>query len=54
MQKGWINSNRKEVIESIPLKDHAKDIKDLDLEIEELPTERVLGIEWCVENDALE
>ena len=45
-------SNQKEVIESIPAEDRAKGIKDLDLEQEELPSERVLGIEWCVESDA--
>ena len=44
-------SNRKEVIESIPAEDRAKGIKDLDLEHEELPSEQVLGIEWCVESD---
>ena len=47
-------SNRKEVIESIPAKDRAKGIKDLDLEHEELPSERVLGIEWCVEMDVFQ
>ena len=47
-------SNRKEVIEAIPTEDRAKDIKDLDLEHDELPSERVLGIEWCVENDAFQ
>ena len=45
-------SNQKEVIESIPAEDRAKGIKDLDLEQEERPSERVLGIEWCVESDA--
>ncbi len=47
-------SNRKEVIESIPAEDRAKGIKDLDLEHKELPSERVLGIEWCVESDAFQ
>ena len=47
-------SNRKEVIESIPAEDRAKGIKDLDLEHEELPSERVLGIEWCVESDVFQ
>lgn len=47
-------SNRKEVIEAIPAEDRAKDIKDLDLEHEELPSERVLRIEWCMENNAFQ
>ena len=47
-------SNHKEVIESIPVEDHAKGIKDLDIEHEELPSERVLGIEWCVESDVFQ
>ena len=41
------------MIQSIPAEDRAKGIKDLDLEHEELPSERVLGIEWCVESDAI-
>ena len=47
-------SNRKEVIESIPINDRAKGIKDLDLEHEDLPLERVLGIEWCIESDSFQ
>ena len=47
-------SNRKEVIESIPAEDRAKGIKDLDLEHEEIPSEQVLGIKWCVESDAFQ
>ena len=47
-------SNRKEVIEAIPAEACAKDITDLHLEHEELPSERVLRIEWCVENDAFQ
>ena len=47
-------SNRKEVIESIPAEDRAKGDKDLDLEHDELPLERTLGIEWCVESDSFQ
>ena len=42
------------MIESIPAEDRAKGIKDLDLEHEKLPSERVLGIKWCVESDAFQ
>ena len=44
-------SNSKEVIESVPNLSRAKSIKSLDLQQEPLPTERALGVQWCVEND---
>lgn len=39
------------MIEVIFVEDRVKDIKDFDFEYEEFFFERVLGIEWCVEND---
>ncbi|XP_050390455.1 uncharacterized protein LOC126809746 [Patella vulgata] len=45
-------SNSAEVIESIPCHDRAEGVKNLDLTIDDLPTERALGIEWCIESDA--
>lgn len=44
-------SNSREVMESIPKSEHAKEIKNLDLNFDDLPIERALGIEWCVESD---
>ena len=44
-------SNSKNVIESIPLEDRAKCLKDLDLRHNVLLLERALGMQWCVEND---
>jgi len=44
-------SNNKRVIESIPASERAVDVKDLDLALEQLPIERALGVEWCIEND---
>ena len=44
-------SNKKEVIEAIPFQDRADKIRNLDLEPEILPVERVLGIQWCTEKD---
>ena len=41
----WINNDRK------PIHDRAKDVKELDLAEDALPTERALGVSWCVEND---
>ena len=45
-------SNEREVIEAIPVEDHAKGIQDLNLEKDELPMERALGVGWCIESDA--
>ena len=44
-------SNKREVIEAIPTEDRAKGIKELNLEKDELPIERALGISWCSESD---
>ena len=44
-------SNKKTVLQSIPEKDRAKDIKELDLNIHQLPVERCLGVHWNIEND---
>ena len=46
----WV-SNRKVVIESIPESERAASVIDLNLDKDELPTERTLGMEWCVETD---
>jgi len=45
-------SNRKEVLEAIPVKDHAKEIKELNFAVDPLPIERALGVMWCIENDS--
>jgi hypothetical protein len=45
------NSNRRCVIRSIPEEDRAKNLKDIDLDRDQLPIERVLGVEWAVESD---
>jgi len=44
-------SNSKEVVESISVESRAKEIKELDLNRDLLPPERVLGVEWNIEND---
>ena len=48
----WV-SNDRQVLESIPPEERAKDMKELDLECDMLPTERALGVSWFVEMDAL-
>ena len=45
-------SNSREVMMSVPPEDRAKEIKGLDLSIDKLPIERVLGVHWCIESDA--
>ncbi|KAK0150375.1 hypothetical protein N1851_008532 [Merluccius polli] len=46
----WI-SNSRTVLMSIPQAARAKEVKDLDLESSDLPTERTLGIQWHIERD---
>ena len=45
-------SNSKEIVESTPVESRTKEIKEVDLNRDLLPPERVLGIEWNIENDA--
>ena len=47
----WV-SNDRHVLESTPPEERAKDVKELDLECDMLPTERALGVSWFVETDA--
>ncbi|KAK3726566.1 hypothetical protein QZH41_001952, partial [Actinostola sp. cb2023] len=47
-------SNSRQVIESIPPEDRAKDLKELDLQQSSLPLERALGVQWYVENDVFQ
>ena len=44
-------SNRRSVLESIPEEERSKDVKTLDLNYDDLPVERALGVQWCVESD---
>ena len=43
--------NRRSVLESIPEEERSKDVKTLDLNYDELPIARALGVQWCVESD---
>lgn len=43
--------NRRSVLESIPVEERSKDVKTLDLSYDDLPIERALGVQWCVESD---
>ena len=46
----WFSNNRR-VLETIPVDEHAKEAKTLDLGKDGLPVERVLGVKWSVESD---
>ena len=46
----WISSSRR-VLETIPESERAKEVKTLDLSRDDLPVERDLGVQWCVETD---
>ncbi|XP_072050993.1 uncharacterized protein [Amphiura filiformis] len=46
----WL-SNSKEVLQCIPQSERAKTAKSLDLDNDDLPSERVLGLLWSPEND---
>ena len=47
-------SNNKEVIKNIPESDRAEGVKEIDLDLDTLPLERTLGVQWCVESDSFE
>ncbi|XP_071094549.1 uncharacterized protein [Haliotis cracherodii] len=48
----WI-SNSSTVMKSIPPQERAKDVKDLNLDCEDLPSERALGVYWFVQSHTL-
>ncbi|KAL0189340.1 hypothetical protein M9458_016439, partial [Cirrhinus mrigala] len=47
----WI-SNSREVLQSIPVKLRSQTLKELDLAKDELPVDRALGLQWCIETDS--
>ena len=47
----WV-SNRRVLLGSIPDHKRAAEVKDLDLEHDELPVERALGVQWCTSTDS--
>ncbi len=46
-----IASNKREVMEAFPSQDYASDLKDLDLETDNLPIQRSLGLNWDLKTD---
>lgn len=49
----WV-SNSRQVLQSIPESERAKEVKDFDFAHDNLPIERALGVTWNVESDTLE
>lgn len=47
----WM-SNRPKVLEAIPENHRAKGMEGLNMELDSLPVERVLGVEWCIKSDS--
>ena len=45
-------SNRRAVLESIPEDERSKEVKSITLDCDNLPVERALGIQWCVQSDS--
>ena len=57
-KKGGFNlhkfiSNRREVIEAIPVEQRTKELKELDMTKDLLPIEQALGVQWFMESDEL-
>ncbi|XP_071477081.1 uncharacterized protein [Diadema antillarum] len=44
-------SNSREVMQAVPVTDRAKAVKELNLLHDDLPIERALGLQWCIESD---
>jgi len=47
-------SNSREVIRDIPEEDRGKELKALNLDLDSLPIERTLGVEWCIVSDSFQ
>ena len=48
----WHSNNRR-VIEAFPEEERAKDLKEIDSNVDTLPTDRALGVRWDAETDKL-
>lgn len=46
------SSNSREVLSSLPEQERAKEIKNLDLDRDELLIERALGVDSCIKSDS--
>jgi hypothetical protein len=48
----WMSSSKR-MLETIPVNDRAKEVKNLDLNMDALPIGRALGVQWSAETDQL-
>lgn len=46
----WVSNNRR-VLSTIPAELRATELRDFNLTKDSLPTEQVLGVQWCTEDD---
>ena len=46
------SSNNRTVLQTLSEEHRAKDLKELDLDMDKLPVERALGLQWCAETDS--
>lgn len=46
-----IASNKKDALDAFPASDRAKDLKDLDLSVDNLPIQQSLGVSWNITSD---
>lgn len=44
-------SNSRALLLSIPEEERATEVKDLDLDNDQFPVERALGVQWCTDSD---
>ena len=44
--------NRRAVLDSIPETERSKEVKSIALDYDDLPVERALGVQWCVQSDS--
>ena len=47
------HSNNTRVIGAFPEEERAKDLKEIDINVDTLPTDRALGVRWDAETDKL-
>ncbi|XP_069133232.1 uncharacterized protein [Argopecten irradians] len=47
-------SSSKNVLQNMPLADRAQGLKDIDVLQDQLPVERALGVQWCIESDTFQ
>ena len=56
--RGGINLQKfvsnKEVLKNIPMIDRADDLRNINLDLDKLPIERALCVQWCIQSDTFQ